>query len=122
MEPETLRQVRGGVELAADAVEATVRATARAHAAVARGVYAPFALLGPLAVPAQVVEQIQATIAGQVYQSILAANRLVSGAALALLKRDAAESERGPLAAQPCVPRPAERLGAFASPRPGEDV
>lgn len=101
MEPETLRQVRGGVELVADAVEAAVGATARAHAAVARQVYAPFALLGPLAVPAQMVEQIQAAIAGNVYQSILAANRLVLGGALALLGRAAAEAQPPPSVPEP---------------------
>lgn len=86
MEPDTLRQVRGGVELAASAIEATVGAAAKVQQTIVRQVYAPFALLGPLAAPAQAVEQIQTAIAGQVYCGILGASRLIARGAAALLE------------------------------------
>jgi hypothetical protein len=106
MEPETVRRLRGGVELVAAAVEAAAGASARTHAALARQVYAPFALLGPLAAPARVVEQIQTAITGQVYQSILAVNRQLSGGSLALLELQAEEAQ--PSRASPEPPREPE--------------
>jgi hypothetical protein len=93
MEPETLRQLRGGVELAADAVEAAAGAAARLQQTVTRQVYAPFALLGPLAAPALVVEQIQTAITGQVYRAILLTNRLAARGAVALIERQAERPE-----------------------------
>lgn len=101
MDPDTLRQVRGGVELASSAVEGALGATARTHETIMRQVYAPFALLGPLAAPAQAVEQIQTAITGQVYQAILGANRLVTRAALALLEHQAAAQPPRDISAPP---------------------
>lgn len=92
MEADTLRQLRGGVELAADAVEAATGAIAEAHQAIARQVYAPFGYLGPLAAPARLVEQIQMTITIQVYRSIQATSRLVARTAVALLQCQAKEN------------------------------
>lgn len=89
MDPDTLRQVRGGLELAADAVEAAVGISARTHEIIARQVYAPFALLGPLAAPVHAVEQIQGAISAQVYGAILGASRLVAHGAIALLEQHA---------------------------------
>ena len=86
MEADTLRQLRGGVELAATAVEAATGAIAEAHQAIARQVYAPFDYLGPLAAPARMVEQIQMTITIQVYRSIQVTSRLVARGAVALLQ------------------------------------
>jgi|GEM_PF-1436481 len=86
MEADTLRQLRGGVELAATAVEAATGAIAEAHQAIARQVYATFDYLGPLAAPARMVEQIQMTITIQVYRSIQVTSRLVAHGAVALLQ------------------------------------
>ncbi|MCS6880778.1 MAG: hypothetical protein RMK84_11700 [Oscillochloridaceae bacterium] len=86
MEAETLRQLRGGVELAADAVDAATGAIAEAHKAIARQVYAPFGYLGPLGAPARIVEQIQMTITIQVYRSIQLTSRLVARGAVTLLE------------------------------------
>lgn len=91
MEPERLRQVQGGVELAADGVEAAVGAAAELHQTIMRQVYAPFELLGPIGAPARAVEQIQTAITGQVYQVILGTSRLVARGVVALL---AAQAER----------------------------
>lgn len=89
MEPENLRQLRGSAELAANAVEAAVVTVAQTHEAIMRQVYAPFALLGPLAAPARVVEQIQSAITGQVYLTILSATQIVARGAVALIDRQA---------------------------------
>lgn len=86
MEADTLRQLRGGVELAADAVDAASGAIAEVHQAIARQVYAPFGYLGPLGAPARIVEQIQMTITIQVYRSIQLTSRLVARGAVALLQ------------------------------------
>jgi hypothetical protein len=87
MEPDTLRQLRGGAELAAKAVEAAVCAVAETHQAIMRQVYAPLEQLGPLAGPVHTVEQIQAAITAQVYLSILSINRVVSRGAITLLEQ-----------------------------------
>lgn len=94
MEPDTLRKVRGGAELVTSAVEAAVGAAAETHDTIMRQVYAPFALLGPLAAPARVVEQIQMAVTGLVYQTILGANRVVARGAVALLDRQAERPSR----------------------------
>lgn len=91
MEPETYQRLRGSVELAADAVEAAVGGIAEAHQSIARQVYAPFVLLGPLAEPARAIEQIQAAITVQVYTTILGSSRLIAAGALALLGRGPGE-------------------------------
>jgi hypothetical protein len=88
MEPETLRQVRGGVELGASAVEATVVAVAEAHRAIMRQVYTPFEQLGPLAEPAHMIEQVQSAITGFVYLAILGVSRIVTRGAVALLDHE----------------------------------
>lgn len=49
MEPETLRKLRGSVELTASAFEAAVGASAEMQQAIVRQVYRPFGMLGPLA-------------------------------------------------------------------------
>ncbi|HMQ32780.1 MAG TPA: hypothetical protein PKD53_18760 [Chloroflexaceae bacterium] len=87
MDEDTCRQLRGGVELVEDAVEAAVGAIEATHQAIARQVYAPFALLGPLAAPALAIERVQAAIAGQVYGTVRAVGRAVACGAGALLER-----------------------------------
>lgn len=87
MQPETLQQLRGGVELAASAVDATVGRIAEVHQTIARQVYAPFALLGPLAGPAHVIEQIQTAITGHVYRTIQGTSQVVALGVVALLER-----------------------------------
>lgn len=86
MEADTLRQLCGGVELAADAVDAATGAIAEVHQAIARQVYAPFGYIGPLGAPARIVEQIQMTITIQVYRSIQLTSSLVARGAVALLQ------------------------------------
>ncbi|MGQ9928497.1 MAG: hypothetical protein ACUVS4_16725 [Chloroflexaceae bacterium] len=86
METDTLRQLCGGIELAATAVDAATGAIAEAHQAIARQVYAPSGYFGPLAAPARIVEQIQMTITIQVYRSIQVTSRLVARGAVALLQ------------------------------------
>lgn len=95
MQPDTLHQLRGAVELATDAVDVTVSRIADAHQTIVRQVYAPFALLGPLAGPVRVVEQIQSTITSQVYQTILTVNQALTRGALTVLDQPA---ERTPSA------------------------
>lgn len=92
MDGDKLRQLRGGVELAADAVESAVSAIARVHHAIGRKVYAPFALFGPLAAPAHAVEQLQTAITGQVYQTIATASRALAYGAVALLAASGGDS------------------------------
>jgi hypothetical protein len=87
MEPDTLRQVRGCVELSASAVEAAVGAIAETHQAMMCQVYTPFELLGPLAAPVQVIERVQTMITARVYQTILGCSRVVVCGAVALLER-----------------------------------
>jgi hypothetical protein len=87
MEPERLQQVRGGVELAADTIEAVARRTAETHHDLARRVYAPFDLRGRAAAPVHAIERSQAVITGLVYQAILGTNRAVALGAVALLER-----------------------------------
>lgn len=89
MDATTLEQLRGGVELAADAVEAAVGGIAEAHQTLTGQIYAPFALLGPLAEPVRAIEQIQTAITAQVYQTILVASRAFALGAVALLERQA---------------------------------
>lgn len=108
MEPDTLRQLRGGIELAASAVEATVGAIVTTQQTIVRQVYAPFALLGPLAAPAQAIEQIQTAITGHVYQTILGASRVVALGAVALVERQAARPGPAAPPARPALGEGAE--------------
>lgn len=89
MEPETLRKVRGGVELTASAFEAAVGASAEMQRAIVREVYRPFEVIGPLAAPAQVIEQVQTIISDHVYRTILGVGRGIVCGAVALLERQA---------------------------------
>ncbi len=87
MAPDTLRQLRGAVDLATDAVGAAVGGIAEAHLAILSQVYAPFELPGPLAAPVRAIECIQRAITRGVYQSILGVNAMVAGVAAGLLDR-----------------------------------
>ena len=97
MEPESLRQLRGGVELAASAVEAAVNAIAETHQAIVQQVYAPLALPGPLGDSVHAIGQIQTTITSLVYQTILGTSRIAALGALTLLERQPWNNDQTPL-------------------------
>lgn len=78
MEPDTLRLVRGTTDLVTDAVGGAVDGIGEAHQAMVRQIYAPFSLLGPLALPVQLIELIQTAITSAVYETIRGVNQLVA--------------------------------------------
>lgn len=81
----TIGQLRGAVDLAQDAVEATVNAVAEAHQDIARVPYAVLSRIPVVAEPAQAIEQVQLAITSGVYDAIRGVNRLAGSAATCLL-------------------------------------
>jgi len=78
-------QLRGAVDLAQDAVEATVNAVAEAHQEIARVPYAVLGRIPVVAEPALAIEQIHLALTGSVYAAIHGVNRLTGSAANCLL-------------------------------------
>lgn len=87
MEPHVLRQMRGAVDLAQEAVAATVDAIAEAHLDIARTPYAVLGRIPVVAESARSIEQAQYAITIGVYGAIRGANRIVGSAATCILDR-----------------------------------
>jgi hypothetical protein len=87
MEPHVLRQMRGAVDLAQEAVAATVDAIAEAHLDIARTPYAVLERIPVIAQPAHAIEQVQRTITTGVYAAIRGVNRVVGSAAACVVDR-----------------------------------
>lgn len=98
MEPHTRQQLQGAVHLITDTVEVAATNIGAAHQAIVRRIYAPFSLLGPLAVPVQAIEQIQQGITAGVYQTIRTINQLVGKGATALIEQLEEQKEQKPAA------------------------
>jgi hypothetical protein len=75
----SIQQLRGLKDLIQDAVAGGVNITEETHQAIARQPYALLAKIPIIATPAHVVEHVQQTVTGSVYQTIRAVNQ-VAGA------------------------------------------
>jgi hypothetical protein len=87
MEPHVLRQMRGAVDLAQEAVAATVDAIAEAHLDIAAMPYAVLERIPVIAQPAVAIGQVQRTITIGVYAAIRGVNWIVGSAAASVVDR-----------------------------------
>lgn len=87
MEPQTLRQLRGAIDLVTEVVDATVKEIEAAHQTLARRPYALLARIGPIAQPVRGIEQVQTMITTGAYGAIYATTRVVGGVAASVLDK-----------------------------------
>ncbi len=85
MEPQTVRQLRGAIDLMTEAVDATTREIEVAHKTLAHWPYAVLAQFRPIARPVRGIEQVQTMMTAGVYGAIYATNRVARGVAASVL-------------------------------------
>lgn len=85
MERQTLRQLRGAIDLVTDGVDKIVKEIEVAHQTLARRPYALLARIGPIAQPVRGIEQVQMVITAGAYGAIYTTNRVVGGVAASVL-------------------------------------